>query len=97
LSISITDYHTNLRYNITTTLLQHYRTAQTHLACSTECFASPLNSQLPLFCSAFADTDAAFGSMGSFFGGFAGIGVVVVVAGTFCCCCWLFFALLPLF
>lgn len=32
-----------------------------------ECFASPLNATLPSFCSAFPDTDAPFGSMGSFF------------------------------
>jgi hypothetical protein len=34
---------------------------------SVECFASPLNCHLPAFCSAFPDTDAAFGSLGSFF------------------------------
>eukprot|EP00300_Choanocystis_sp_HF-7_P004645 c13625_g1_i1.p1 GENE.c13625_g1_i1~~c13625_g1_i1.p1 ORF type:complete len:462 (-),score=74.75 c13625_g1_i1:198-1583(-) len=32
-----------------------------------ECFASPLNCRYDTFCSAFTDTDAAFGSMGSFF------------------------------
>ena len=32
-----------------------------------ECFASPLNSRYPHFCSAFPDTDAPFGSVGSFF------------------------------
>jgi len=32
-----------------------------------ECFASPLNAHFPSFCSAFPDTDAPFGSMGSFF------------------------------
>ena len=32
-----------------------------------ECFASPLNAYLPNFCSAFPDTDLAFGSCGSFF------------------------------
>jgi phosphorylated CTD-interacting factor 1 len=32
-----------------------------------ECFASPLNAYLPAHCSLFPDTDAAFGSMGSFF------------------------------
>ena len=32
-----------------------------------ECFASPLNSRYARFCSAFPDTDAAFGSRGSFF------------------------------
>lgn len=33
---------------------------------SHECFASPLNAFFPSFCSAFPDTDAAFGSAGSF-------------------------------
>jgi len=32
-----------------------------------ECFASPLNCYLSRFCSAFPDTDAPFGSLGSFF------------------------------
>lgn len=32
-----------------------------------ECFASPLNAHFPAFCSAFPDTDAPFGSVGSFF------------------------------
>ncbi|RNF08559.1 uncharacterized protein Tco025E_07320 [Trypanosoma conorhini] len=32
-----------------------------------EAFASPLNAQLPLFGSLFPDTDACFGSLGSFF------------------------------
>ena len=32
-----------------------------------ECFASPLNCRYSRFCSAFRDTDAAFGSIGSFF------------------------------
>ena len=32
-----------------------------------ECFSSPLNSYLPSYCSFFPDTDAAFGSLGSFF------------------------------
>ena len=32
-----------------------------------ECFASPLNTYFGHFCSAFPDTDAPFGSSGSFF------------------------------
>jgi Phosphorylated CTD interacting factor 1 WW domain len=32
-----------------------------------ECFASPLNCRYERFCSAFPDTDAVFGSVGSFF------------------------------
>jgi len=35
--------------------------------CRTECFASPFNSRYEHFCSAFPDTDGAFGSLGSFF------------------------------
>lgn len=34
--------------------------------CRTECFASPLNCRYARFCSAFPDTDGAFGSLGSF-------------------------------
>jgi Phosphorylated CTD interacting factor 1 WW domain len=34
--------------------------------CRLECFASPLNCRYPRFCSMFADTDAPFGSLGSF-------------------------------
>jgi hypothetical protein len=41
-------------------LLKHYN-------CRLECFASPLNSRYERYCSAFYDTDAAFGSVGSFF------------------------------
>jgi phosphorylated CTD-interacting factor 1 len=37
------------------------------LGVRTEAFASPLNCYLPEYCSAFADTDAWFGSRGSFF------------------------------
>merc|ERR1712190_454226 len=37
------------------------------LDASFECFASPLNSRYPRFCSAFSDTDGAFGSIGCFF------------------------------
>lgn len=37
------------------------------LGVDTECFASPLNAYFPRFCSAFADTDHLFGSLGSFF------------------------------
>ena len=32
-----------------------------------ECFASPLNSYFPFYCSMFGDTDVSFGSFGSFF------------------------------
>ncbi|KAG7388046.1 mRNA (2'-O-methyladenosine-N(6)-)-methyltransferase [Phytophthora pseudosyringae] len=35
--------------------------------CKMECFASPLNCRYSRFCSAFLDTDLAFGSVGSFF------------------------------
>ena len=40
---------------------------KSQLGCEHECYASPLNQYLGSFCSAFADTDAAFGSKGSFF------------------------------
>jgi phosphorylated CTD-interacting factor 1 len=40
---------------------------RSELGCAHECFASPLNQYLGSFCSAFTDTDAAFGSKGSFF------------------------------
>jgi hypothetical protein len=35
--------------------------------CNCELFASPFNAQLPEFFSLYADTDACFGSLGSFF------------------------------
>jgi len=35
--------------------------------CQGECFATPFNATLPDFCSPFVDTDACFGSRGSFF------------------------------
>ena len=38
-----------------------------HLGCTMECFASPLNARWTHHCSAFPDTDAPFGSHGSFF------------------------------
>lgn len=34
---------------------------------SCECFASPLNATTASYCSAFIDTDGAFGSRGGFF------------------------------
>eukprot|EP00567_Pseudictyota_dubia_P000260 CAMPEP_0197466984 /NCGR_PEP_ID=MMETSP1175-20131217/65334_1 /TAXON_ID=1003142 /ORGANISM="Triceratium dubium, Strain CCMP147" /LENGTH=568 /DNA_ID=CAMNT_0043003043 /DNA_START=88 /DNA_END=1791 /DNA_ORIENTATION=+ len=37
------------------------------LGTTIECFASPLNCRYSTFCSAFPDTEACFGSMGSFF------------------------------
>lgn len=40
---------------------------ENHLGVAAECFASPLNAHFPAFCSAFPDTDAPFGSRGSFF------------------------------
>ncbi|RLN93834.1 hypothetical protein BBJ28_00012643 [Nothophytophthora sp. Chile5] len=38
-----------------------------HFDCKMECFASPLNCRYSRFCSAFLDTDFAFGGVGSFF------------------------------
>ena len=40
---------------------------QAHFGVVGECFASPLNTHLPLYCSLFPDVDMAFGSVGSFF------------------------------
>ena len=37
------------------------------LRVASECFASPLNTSSAFYCSAFADTDCFFGSVGSFF------------------------------
>ena len=39
-----------------------------------ECFASPLNCRYGSYCSAFVDTDAPFGSVGSFFDFFPTVG-----------------------
>ena len=41
--------------------------ARRRLGVGIECFASPLNCYFAHFCSAFPDTDAPFGSLGSFF------------------------------
>ena len=44
-----------------------FETLREALGCTFECFASPLNCRYPTYCSAFADTDRFFGSLGSFF------------------------------
>ena len=44
-----------------------FETLRSALGCTFECFASPLNCRYPSYCSAFADTDRFFGSLGSFF------------------------------
>jgi len=44
-----------------------FKTLQENFGVAHECFASPLNSTLPSFGSAFFDTDMFFGSRGSFF------------------------------
>ena len=44
-----------------------FDTLQYYLQVSLECFASPLNCRFPCYCSAFFDSDFAFGSRGSFF------------------------------
>ena len=44
-----------------------FATLRKRLGLAIECFASPLNTTHDFFCSAFADTDAPFGSLGSFF------------------------------
>ncbi|KAJ9445822.1 hypothetical protein DIPPA_35227 [Diplonema papillatum] len=38
-----------------------------HLHVEAECFASPLNARLPMYCSMSPRTDGVFGSLGSFF------------------------------
>jgi phosphorylated CTD-interacting factor 1 len=43
------------------------RALQKDFGVSVECFSSPLNTYLPSYCSLFPDTDARFGSLGSFF------------------------------
>jgi phosphorylated CTD-interacting factor 1 len=43
------------------------RALQKDFGVSVECFSSPLNTYLPSYCSLFPDTDAHFGSLGSFF------------------------------
>ena len=44
-----------------------FDTLRRRLGCSFECFASPINCHFHAHCSAFPDTDGAFGSCGSFF------------------------------
>ena len=44
-----------------------FKTLQADFGVMAECFASPLNCYFSKYCSAFPDTDAMFGSMGSFF------------------------------
>ena len=46
---------------------QVFDVLQKYLKVEGECFASPLNHRLDKFFSAFHDTDACFGSLGSFF------------------------------
>ena len=45
---------------------QVQETLKARLGVTHECFASSLNAFFPSFCSAFLDTDAPFGSVGSF-------------------------------
>jgi phosphorylated CTD-interacting factor 1 len=45
-----------------------FEVLRTRLGVAFECFASPLNARYSRYCSAFPDTDAPFGSAGSFFG-----------------------------
>lgn len=44
-----------------------FQCLQDRLGVTVECFASPLNATLSQYCSMFPDTDAVFGSKGSFF------------------------------
>ena len=47
-------------------LLKNSTVLKKYLSVDGECYASPLNHQLPLYFSAFKDTHAAFGSLGPF-------------------------------
>lgn len=46
---------------------RHFQLLNINLGVAHECFASPLNCYFPRFNSAFHDTDAPFGSQGTFF------------------------------
>ncbi|KAK2964129.1 Vacuolar protein sorting 29 (Vps29) [Blattamonas nauphoetae] len=57
-----------------------FETIQRECQTDVEGFASPINCALPVYCSAFIDTDWKFGSIGSFFGIWPH-----VTAGSFVC------------
>ena len=46
---------------------QAMRALQRGMGCVVECCASPFNTYMRNYCSAFPDTDSHFGSLGSFF------------------------------
>jgi len=62
--INIDSQSSSLQAAVPYSLMNYLNTA---LDVNFECFASPINSYLPNYCSAFKDTDENFGSSGSFF------------------------------
>jgi phosphorylated CTD-interacting factor 1 len=61
-------YNALLGHGMQAALSEHgFSVLKEALGVTFECFASPLNCHYECYCSAFVDTDAPFGSMGSFF------------------------------
>eukprot|EP00548_Thalassiothrix_antarctica_P020018 CAMPEP_0194179736 /NCGR_PEP_ID=MMETSP0154-20130528/13144_1 /TAXON_ID=1049557 /ORGANISM="Thalassiothrix antarctica, Strain L6-D1" /LENGTH=543 /DNA_ID=CAMNT_0038895193 /DNA_START=28 /DNA_END=1659 /DNA_ORIENTATION=- len=61
-------YHSIQGHGFQAACTEHvFDVLHTHFGVNLECFASPLNSRYARYCSAFPDTDACFGSLGSFF------------------------------
>ena len=61
-------YNALLGHGMQCALPEHvFETLHSHVHTNFECFASPLNCRYSSYCSAFPDTDAIFGSKGSFF------------------------------
>eukprot|EP00927_Polykrikos_kofoidii_P040596 TRINITY_DN34664_c0_g1_i1.p1 TRINITY_DN34664_c0_g1~~TRINITY_DN34664_c0_g1_i1.p1 ORF type:complete len:569 (-),score=94.52 TRINITY_DN34664_c0_g1_i1:79-1785(-) len=61
-------YHSLLGHGMQCACSEHvFDALKNSLKVVFECFASPLNCRFPRYCSAFEDTDMAFGSLGSFF------------------------------
>ena len=61
-------YNALLGHGMQCALPEHvFETLHDHVQTNFECFASPLNCRYSSYCSAFPDTDAIFGSKGSFF------------------------------
>jgi len=61
-------YHSIQGHGFQAACTEHvFEVMHRHFGVNLECFASPLNSFYALHCSSFPDTDACFGSLGSFF------------------------------
>ena len=61
-------YNALLGHGMQCALPEHvFEILHDHVQTNFECFASPLNCRYSSYCSAFPDTDAIFGSKGSFF------------------------------